>query len=484
MHEERLIGGRYRLVRRVGGGGMGVVWQAYDERLHRRVAVKQLVMPVGLSQPETTRTRREVVREGRIAARLQHPHVIAVYDVVEEADESFLIMEYLPARSLSQVLADSGRLAPAEVARIGADVADALAAAHAAGVVHRDVKPGNVLLAADGMVKVTDFGISRLVEEATATGTGMVAGTPAYLSPEVARGLPATYASDVFSLGATLFAAVEGTPPAGTGDNPMAVLYRVAQGDLRSPTPGAPLSALLTAMLSVDPARRPGMTDVRDRLRALNAAPAEPAPVAATSHPEPPEPDQSNRHRRRVVILAALVVVLAALAGGTVLLLAPTGEHRGRSAAPATTAPVTTAPSSAPDTTTTQGTRPPPAAPTSPPPPTPPTTPVADQSTPASTIAGYYALMPGNLSQAWTWLTAKYQQHPAGGYSGYQTFWSRIRAVRVSNVNPLSTNQVDATVDYSFKDGRVIRERHRYTLINQTGRWLIDESTVLSSQTL
>lgn len=482
MHQERLIGGRYRLARRIGGGGMGVVWQGYDEWLHRKVAVKQLLMPPGLIAPGTVRARREVMREGRIAARLQHPHVIAVYDLAEEADESFLIMEYLPARSLSQVLAERGPLAPVEVARIGAEVADALAAAHAAGVVHRDVKPGNVLLTADGTVKVTDFGISRVVEEATATGTGMIAGTPAYLSPEVARGLPATYASDVFSLGATLFTAVEGTPPAGTDDNPMAVLYRVAQGDLRAPTPGGPLSGPLTEMLRLDPAERPSMAEVRDRLTAVTSLPPAGRPPAAAVRLEPPERDRPNRTRRRAVILTAIAMILLALAGGSVLVFSSTGAQRTRSAAPATT----THP--APESTTGQGTRPPsgPSAPVTPPPSARPTTapPDGGQASPAGTITAYYALMPGNLAEAWNWLTPKYRQHPAGGYGGYQTFWGRIRTVRISDVNPAPANHVDATVEYAFKDGRVVRERHHYTLINQGGRWLIDESTVLNSQTL
>ncbi|MFL6142024.1 MAG: serine/threonine-protein kinase, partial [Labedaea sp.] len=292
MGAEQLIAGRYRLVRQVGSGGMGVVWQAYDERLHRKVAVKQLLMPAELTGPQTAQARRLAMREGRIAAKLQHPQAIAVYDVLDDDGQSYLIMEYLPSTSLAQVLAERGPLPPREVAAIGAQLADALAAAHAAGVVHRDVKPGNVLLGPDGTVKITDFGISRAVEDVTATATGLIAGTPAYLSPEVAQGQPATYQSDVFSLGATLYAAVEGKPPAGTADNAMAVLYRAASGDLDPPTRAGPITDLLVEMLSPGPARRPSMAAVRDRLERIADPPAEPppAPVAPAVPAEPVAP--------------------------------------------------------------------------------------------------------------------------------------------------------------------------------------------------
>lgn len=259
----------------------------------------------------------------------------------------------------------------------------------------------------------------------------------------------------------------------------MAILYRVAQGDLRAPTSGGPLSGPLTEILSVDPARRPGMTEVRDRLRSLPASPAGPALVAPAARPEPPESGRPSRTRRRAVILAALVVVLAAvLAGGTLLVLSPTGEHGTPAAAPPSATKSMTSPE-----TRTPAAPPPPTGSAPPGTSTPTTTSGAGQTTPAGTVTGYYALMPDNLPQAWTWLTARYQQHPAGGYGGYQTFWGRIRTVQVSGVNPLSANQVDATVDYTFRDGRTVREEHRYTLVNQAGRWLIDQSTVLSSVT-
>jgi eukaryotic-like serine/threonine-protein kinase len=488
VSDERLIAERYRLVRPIGSGGMGVVWQGYDERLHRKVAVKRLALPAELSEPQTTQATRLVVREGRIAAKLQHPNVIAVYDVVEDAGQSFLIMEYLPSTSLAEVLGQHGRLAPWEAARIGAEVADALAAAHEAGIVHRDVKPGNVLLTAEGTAKVTDFGIARAVEDATATATatsGLLAGTPAYLSPEVARGLPATYASDVFSLGATLYTAIEGTPPAGSAENAMALLYRVAHGELAPPTQAGPLTSLLTGMLSVDPARRPSMAAVHDRLKALAAQPKQPTQPTQPDQPvaTPREPKQSVR---RGIIPAAAALVLVAVIAGILALSSGTRDQRAGSTAPSSAAPSSTTPSSttvAPETSTSQPIQPP----ASQPPagsPGPTTTADAARQSPAATITAYYGMMPGDLQRAWAALTPKFQQHPAGGYGGYQAFWGRIRAVHASNVNPVSGNVVETTVEYNFKDGRVVRERHRYTLVDSAGRWLIDQVAVLSSQTL
>jgi serine/threonine protein kinase len=470
----RLVAGRYRLAERIGAGGMGVVWQAYDERLHRRVAVKRLLMPTELSGPETERARRQAMREGRIAARLQHPNVIGVYDVVAVSGEAYLIMEYLPSTSLSQLIVERGRLPVADVARIGSQVAAGLAAAHAAVVVHRDVKPGNVLLGSDGTAKITDFGISRAVDDITATTTGILAGTPAYLSPEVARGSPANYASDVYSLGATLYAAIEGSPPSGSADNAMALLYRVASADITPPAHAGPLTDLLIRMLDPDPNARPSMSEVRDQLAEPQTEITAPAPPPAPPPTLAPEP----RKRLRTAIIAALAVLLLAAAVVTVALTRgrPSGENAARTQ-PTTSASSSPKASAAPPTSNSP---PATATPTQAPPPAPPQDP---PTTPAATITAYYALMPGNLPVAWTWLTQKFQQHPAGGYDGYQNYWANVRTVHVSDVNPVSTTQVEATIEYAFKDGRTVRERHRYTLINQN-RWKIDESVVLSSRTL
>ncbi|NUT53246.1 MAG: serine/threonine protein kinase, partial [Saccharothrix sp.] len=255
----RLVAGRYRLGRRIGSGAMGVVWQAQDERLHRTVAVKQLLLQPGLAEADTDEAKRRAMREGRIAARLQHPHAIAVYDVAEDDGQPWLVMEYLPSKSLSTALAERGTLPPRDVASIGSQVASALAAAHNAGIVHRDIKPGNILLGNDGTVKITDFGISRATGDVTVTATGMLAGTPAYLAPEVAKGYDPGPPSDVFSLGSTLYAAIEGAPPFGLNENTIALLHQVASGKVVPPKQAGPLTALLMRLLRAEPEDRPSM---------------------------------------------------------------------------------------------------------------------------------------------------------------------------------------------------------------------------------
>ena len=282
----RVVAGRYRLGRRIGSGAMGIVWQAHDELLYRTVAVKQLLLQPGQSEADSDEARRRAMREGRIAARLQHPNAVAVFDVVDEGDGMpWLVMEYVPSRSLSAVLEEQGTLTPQEAARIGMHVANALAAAHAAGIVHRDVKPGNVLLGDDGTVKITDFGISRAQGDSTVTATGMLAGTPAYLAPEIAKGHDPTPSSDVFSLGATLYAAVEGIPPFGLSDNPLALLHKVASGQIEPPRQAGPLTQPLLSLLSPEPAERLTMVRCRDALGAVAAGqPVPPMPMAQQSH--------------------------------------------------------------------------------------------------------------------------------------------------------------------------------------------------------
>jgi serine/threonine protein kinase len=267
--EDALVAGRYRLGRQIGSGAMGIVWQAHDERLHRTVAVKQLLLQPGLSAAQAEEARRRCMREGRIAARLTHPNAITVYDVAEHEGDPWLIMEYLPSKSLAMVLSEQGTIAPTEAARIGAQVASALVAAHAAGIVHRDIKPANVLLGDDGTVKITDFGISRATGDVTVTATGMLAGTPAYLAPEVAKGEDPKPAADVFSLGSTLYTAVEGHSPFGLSENTLALLYAVAAGKITPPRQAGPLTALLMQLLRVEPSERPALTATKDNLQAV-----------------------------------------------------------------------------------------------------------------------------------------------------------------------------------------------------------------------
>lgn len=255
--EGRVVGGRYRLDRRIGSGAMGVVWQAYDERLRRAVAVKQLRLEPGLDPAEADEARQRAMREGRIAARLHHPNAVSVFDVVDEDDAPWLVMEYVPSRSLAAEMTRRKTLPPEEVGRIGAQVAHALVAAHAAGIVHRDIKPANVLLGDDGIVKITDFGISRAQGDVSVTKTGLIAGTPAYLAPEVAYGRDPEAPSDVFSLGSTLYAAVEGQPPFGLSENTLSLLHAVAAGRITPPRQSGVLTDILVHLLNADPAARP-----------------------------------------------------------------------------------------------------------------------------------------------------------------------------------------------------------------------------------
>jgi serine/threonine protein kinase len=292
-----LIADRYRLVRQLGAGGMGVVWEARDERLHRPVAVKQLRTQVGLTEAETEVIAQRAMREARINASLQHPYAVAVFDVVEHEGQPCIVMELVPSVPLSEVMRGLGQLAPAEAARVGSQVASALAAAHSLGIVHRDVKPGNVLIGDDGTARICDFGISRSFGDATLTMTGMITGTPAYLAPETARGEESTSASDVHSLGATLYAAVEGEPPFGSEGNAIAVLYRVTAGEMRPPERAGALEPLLLAMMSLQPGDRPTMAEASARLSDLAGGGAFPGsaalPPTATASPRS-EPDATE----------------------------------------------------------------------------------------------------------------------------------------------------------------------------------------------
>ncbi len=235
------------------------------------------------------------MREGRIAARLQHSNAISVYDVAEDEGQPVLVMEYLPSTSLAAMMSDHGPLPPREVARIGAEVASALGAAHAAGVVHRDIKPGNILLGDNGQVKITDFGISRAQGDVQVTKTGMLAGTPAYLSPDVAMGQEPTPASDVFSLGATLYAAIEGHPPFGLNENTLALLHAVAAGKIEPPQQAGPMAQPLMAMMAARVQDRPDMAQSREMLQAVadggsvNSIPTMAAPIPPALAPEAPD---------------------------------------------------------------------------------------------------------------------------------------------------------------------------------------------------
>jgi serine/threonine protein kinase len=266
-------------VEHVGSGAMGVVWRAVDERLERSVAVKQILTQPGLSEAERVNVRQRAMREAKNAARFQHPNAIVVFDIAEHDGDPCLVMEYLPSQSLSAILAERATLSLREVSRIGEQVAAALVAAHRVGLVHRDVKPGNILLDETGTAKITDFGISRAAGDLTLTQTGLIGGTPAYLAPELARGADPAPSSDVFALGATLYHAIEGQTPYGNKANQLALLYSAANGKILPPTRSGPATALLMSLLRVDPEERPTMLEARDRLSAIGGGEQNPAPT-------------------------------------------------------------------------------------------------------------------------------------------------------------------------------------------------------------
>ena len=282
----RLVAGRYRLGAVLGRGTMGTVWSAHDEVLDRPVAVKEVLLPPGIPDAEADALRERTLREARTIAALSHPNVVTLYDVAREGAAPFVVMELVASRSLAELLLE-GALPPGQVAAVGAAVAAALQAAHAAGITHRDVKPGNVLMAHDGRIKLTDFGIARNPADQTLTATGLMLGSPAYIAPEIASGRPVTPAADLWGLGATLFAAVEGRPPYDAG-TAMATVASVVQDEVPRPSCSGPLAEVISGLMVKDPARRMPLSQVRRRL----GAPPEPA------DPQPTDPQPAPRAAR------------------------------------------------------------------------------------------------------------------------------------------------------------------------------------------
>lgn len=321
-----MIAGRYSLDREIGRGGMGAVWLGRDDVLGRQVALKRIgMMSPGGSRPDLLRAE----REARLAARLNHPHVVAVFDLVDEDDQQWLVMEYVEGSTLAELVRSNGALSPDQAAQIMVQAAEALAAAHEAGIVHRDVKPSNILVTPEGQVKLSDFGIARAEADASLTQTGLVTGSPAYISPEVASGRQATDLSDVWSLGATLYHALAGRPPYDIGDNVIGGLYRIVHEEPpRLPDAGW-LTPLLESSMVVDPERRWSMRQVVDFLRAGPAAvPPRPLrrarPLAtddvssstqvmsqflAPPTPAPAAGTRAGRSTRLLPVLAAFAVV-------------------------------------------------------------------------------------------------------------------------------------------------------------------------------
>ncbi|WP_234028004.1 serine/threonine-protein kinase [Pseudonocardia dioxanivorans] len=273
---ERRVGGRYTLSAELGSGAMGTVWRGWDEVLRRAVAIKELKVPLGIPEREALAMRERMLREARALGGLSNPHVITVYDVVDVDGAPLVVLEMLPSRNLATMIGDQGRLNAQQAAVVGYATAGALRAAHRAGITHRDVKPGNVLVADDGRVKLTDFGIARNSADAPMTTAGLVLGSPAYIAPEVAAGAPVTPAADLWGLGATLFAAIEGRPPYDVRGDPVSTITEVVDGDVPRPRDAGPVSAVIAALMVKDPLQRMPLEEVRNRLRPLIPDPDDP----------------------------------------------------------------------------------------------------------------------------------------------------------------------------------------------------------------
>lgn len=471
-----MIAGRYSLDRELGRGGMGAVWLGRDEVLGREVAVKRLGLAPGAESPDLERAE----REARLAARLSHPHVVAVYDLVDEEEQQYLVMEYVEGTNLSGLLRARGPLLPDAAAALLGQAADALAAAHEAGIVHRDVKPSNMLVGEDGQLKLSDFGIARADADASLTQTGLVTGSPAYLAPEVASGGSATDASDVWSLGASLFHALTGHPPYEVTDNVLGALFRIVHEEPpRVPDPGW-LGPVLEATMHRDPAARWSMAQVRDFLlegpstvggavglpdaaeattalpaaeavraptasggerhegtQVLSAMPAVttgPQPVVATSAPAgtpapaapapAPAPARAQRRRRG----RAVPVLLGLVAGAAVIVLAfVLGQGSGDDAPQEPDAPAAAGPSQE--------------APAEPEPVT------AEDLEQFAT--SYVETAVADPAAGFELLTPPYQQ-ASRGLDGYTGFWGGVREVTGFSIRGSDAEQGTVTYEYSY----------------------------------
>ncbi|TGA96685.1 serine/threonine-protein kinase, partial [Streptomyces palmae] len=277
-----LIGGRYRLVELIGRGGMGRVWRGQDETLGRDVAVKEVLLPQGVTDEEREQLVQRVLREARAAARLNHPGIITVHDVVEHQGAPVIVMEYVTGASLAALITRGGPLPVRRVAEIGRAMVTALQRAHAAGIVHRDLKPDNVLLMDDRVI-LTDFGVAHMADATTAlTRTGTVIGTPAYMAPEQLEGKPPTPANDLWALGATLYSAVEGEAPF-SADTFSALCIAVVTQEPRPAQLAGGLAPVLSALLTKDPVRRATAEQILAALEEV--ARTGDAPAAATLAP-------------------------------------------------------------------------------------------------------------------------------------------------------------------------------------------------------
>ena len=484
-----MIGGRYSLDREIGRGGMGSVWLGRDEVLGRVVALKRIGSQAGMSSPDLLRAE----REARIAARINHPHVVAVFDLVDDDDVQWLVMEYVEGQTLSELIRAQGRLSPEETARLVAQAADALAAAHEAGVTHRDVKPSNILVAHDGTVKLSDFGIARAEQDPSLTATGLVTGSPAYISPEVASGRPASSASDVWSLGATAFHALSGRPPYDVADNILGALYRIVHEEPPRLEDGGWPAEFVTAAMDHDPDARWTMAEVAAFLHAgpgaeaprrssptapTAVAPAAPVPAASDatqrltatplSTPAVPEPapapaaapasgpgHAARSGRRLFPVLVGLAAAALLLVVGFLVLGGGDDPATDAASGPADT------PSASPEASDE---------------PSKPAAPTAEEM--EGFVADYLALADSNPATAFQRLAPAYQK-ASDGLAGYEGFWGRVDGVELQEATA-DPEALTVTYTYSYElDGSSRTDEILMTLEQVENAFLIVDAVTL-----
>jgi serine/threonine protein kinase len=477
--QPQLIGDRYRVQTAIGQGGMGTVWLCRDEKLARDVAVKQ----VGLLPGESVTDSARALREARSSAALSHRNVVTVFDVVEQDRHIWLVMENVPSRALSDIIRDEGPLPPERVAAIGAQVAEGLAAAHAAGITHRDVKPGNVLVREDGVAKISDFGIARTAGDPALTQTGLFIGTPMYFSPELARGAEPDPAADVWALGATLYAAVEGRPPYEQRSNAVAVISEIANEHPPAPQRAGALAPVLNRMLDRDPATRWSMADTAHALHRIAAQQAEQTRSATTAalaaaapgpaarprtepRPEPSAPPARTpgrdaapaRTRRRGPLYAVFAVAALLLIGGVAFLALDQGDPQDPPAASdaspkdrESTGSEPSSPSASPESSSDKGAR----------------------AAQVAFLKDYFDTVPDDLDTGWSMLGPGMR---SVGRDSYESWWGSVRTVSVSRITPNpAQGSADVTLRYVMKDGRVSVERQRIDLVrSDDGGYLIN----------
>jgi hypothetical protein len=316
---QRVIAGRYALLQEIGRGGMGIVWLAQDQMIGRQVAIKELHLPAGVPDEERRVLEERVLREARAAGRLNDPSVVTVFDVLQESGATYIVMELIQAPTLTAIVERQGPLAPDAVARIAGQLLDALDTAHTAGIVHRDVKPSNIMVLPNGRVKLTDFGIAQANDDPRLTTSGILVGSPTYLAPEVIRGQQADAGSDLWALAASLFFAVEGHA-AFERQSTAATMHAILNEVPFLTRCQGPLASVIMGLLNVTPQARPSSRQVRGLLGQVvkqdQATGYGPDHTAVHTPPHVTRPEPARTGKRWPWAAAVAVLVAGAFAGG------------------------------------------------------------------------------------------------------------------------------------------------------------------------